>query len=208
MNDTTSTLIITDQEKLFEKKYITTLEQVIELKAALAEQRVERKAAAAEHEAKIDEMREEHERALIAKDKSYNEHIQKIQDAHNEEVKSLIKNHTENIDKLVEDKTYATLTTYYEWYTRELAAFKKEAETYEAEFKKLNETYEAELKNLKFNKAATIGATMGIIIAAIAFCSESLVDYLPLMTVMAVPTLIFSYFCNKPQGKKNKSSRG
>lgn len=197
MNDTTSTLIITDQEKLFEKKYITTLEQVIELKAALAEQRVERKAAAAEHEAKIDEMREEHERALIAKDKSYNKHIKKIQDAHNEEVKSLIKKHTENIDKLVEDKTYATLTAYYEWYTQELDSFKKEAEAYEAEF-----------KDLKFTRAAVFGTTLGIIITAIVFCLESLVDYLPLMAIMAVPALIFSYWTNKPKGKKNKSRRG
>lgn len=144
------------------------------------------------HAAEIDAIRSVHEQDVMIK----NDLIQKMQDAHNQEVDRLCRTHAEELNRPIEDRVNETLITYYEWYTRELEGFKKEAEAYEAEFKKL-----------KFTRAAIIGATMAIIIAAIAFCSESLIDYLPLMTIMAVPTLIFSYFCNKPEGKKIKSRR-
>lgn len=189
MNDTSSKV------KTFSLQYVTALTDELDemRKEHAAEIDGIHKAYAAEivemdevYAAKIDvmrmgydEMRKEYDECLANKDVL----IQKMQKAHAEE-----------LNKSIEDKIKDTLADYYKWYTRELDGFRKEAEA-----------HEAELKNLKFTRAVTIGATMGIIIAAIAFCSESLIDYLPLMAIMAVPTLIFSYFCNKPQGKKNKS---
>lgn len=195
MNDSSS------KDKTFSLQYVTALTD--EMYKMRKEHAAEIDEIDREYAAEINEMRKVHAAEIVQTHKKHAAEIENLNKAlagalarENDRIQKMQKAHAEELNRPIEDRVNETLNTYYEWYICELDGFKKEAEAYEAEF-----------KNLKFIRAAIIGATMAIIIAAIAFCSESLIEYLPLMTIMAVPTLIFSYFCNKSEGKKIKSRR-